>query len=273
MQGTWSNRACVQPVVTSAMLANLNRRHKVGLFLVLVAAGLSLFLEASAKQTAGIILLGLAGAWLLGSLKLRTLWLVSSILACVVGLGIVAIPVIDDSNSIQYSVQSYDNALSDLGRDVSSARAIPQYTVDPPDETTLSYDSSTRKWVPDITFSAYATTKGQWQDRSAKNVPKSSGADHDDWVDVGTTVVIPPAAMRWERHDLPSVVKTLSFSPSVDQSELIDTIQNQLFQPKPKFSVSAALGANLGFAIVGLSLFVAGLFSLGWCIRSGRRSR
>jgi hypothetical protein len=37
-------------------LANLNRRHKAGLFVVLVATGLSLFFEASAKQTAGVAL-------------------------------------------------------------------------------------------------------------------------------------------------------------------------------------------------------------------------
>jgi hypothetical protein len=36
----------------------LNRRHKVGLFLVLVASGISLFFEASEKQTAGIVLAG-----------------------------------------------------------------------------------------------------------------------------------------------------------------------------------------------------------------------
>jgi hypothetical protein len=45
----------------------MNRRHKAGLFLVLVATGLSLFFEASAKQTAGIIVLGMAATWVVGS--------------------------------------------------------------------------------------------------------------------------------------------------------------------------------------------------------------
>jgi uncharacterized membrane protein len=47
--------------------AGLNRRHKVALFLTLLAAGASLVLNMSAKQTAGVVLLGLAFAWAFGS--------------------------------------------------------------------------------------------------------------------------------------------------------------------------------------------------------------
>jgi len=66
---------------------SLNRRHKAGLFLVLVATGLSLFFEASAKQTAGIVLLGVAATWLFGSVSLRTLGFTACSLACAVMLG------------------------------------------------------------------------------------------------------------------------------------------------------------------------------------------
>jgi hypothetical protein len=48
-------------------LANLNKRHKVALFLTLLAAGTSLVLGVAAKQTAGIVLFGIAFAWALGS--------------------------------------------------------------------------------------------------------------------------------------------------------------------------------------------------------------
>jgi len=46
---------------------SLNQRHKVALFLTLLAAGALLVWGASAKQTAGALLLGLAFAWALGS--------------------------------------------------------------------------------------------------------------------------------------------------------------------------------------------------------------
>src|SRR5579862_8383500 len=45
----------------------INRRHKVGLFLVLAAAGASLLLEATAVQTVGVVLLGVAAAWGFGA--------------------------------------------------------------------------------------------------------------------------------------------------------------------------------------------------------------
>ena len=61
----------------------LNWRHKAGLFLTLVAVGCGLFLECSAKQAVGIALLGIAFAWLIGSLTPRTLMVTFAILICV----------------------------------------------------------------------------------------------------------------------------------------------------------------------------------------------
>ncbi len=48
-------------------LANLNKRHKVALFLTLLAAGALLVWGAGVKQTAGAVFLGLAFGWALGS--------------------------------------------------------------------------------------------------------------------------------------------------------------------------------------------------------------
>lgn len=73
---------------------NLDRRHKAVLFLVLVAAGISLIAEASAKQTTGVVLLGFAAAWLLGSLRLRVVWLLSSLIACAAGIFTTGQPVL-----------------------------------------------------------------------------------------------------------------------------------------------------------------------------------
>jgi len=77
----------------------LNRRHKVGLFLVLIATGTSLLFEASAKQTAGVMLLGLAATWFFGSLAPRTLGLILSSMACCVGLCLATLPIWKDWES------------------------------------------------------------------------------------------------------------------------------------------------------------------------------
>jgi hypothetical protein len=104
-------------------LTNLNRRHQVGLFIVLVATGLILLLEASAKQTAGIVLLGLAATWLLGSLRLRVLWLIFSLVAFVAGIGVAAMPVLDDWSSFQTRARYYDGAISDLRQAVGKSKS------------------------------------------------------------------------------------------------------------------------------------------------------
>lgn len=95
-------------------LPSLNRRHKAGLFLVLVAAGLSLFFEASAKQTAGIILLGLAAMWFFGSVRPGTLGLILASTGCCVGLYFVIAPVWKEHQLYRTRVQAYDQVLSDI---------------------------------------------------------------------------------------------------------------------------------------------------------------
>jgi hypothetical protein len=49
----------------------INRRHKVGLFLTTVIVGAALLLDVSAKESVGIALLGLAATWLVGNVRLR----------------------------------------------------------------------------------------------------------------------------------------------------------------------------------------------------------
>lgn len=86
---------------------NLNSSHKAGLFLVLIAAGGSLLFEASAKQTAGVVLLGLAATWFFGSLAVRTLGLTFSLVACCVGLCLAILPIWKDWESYRVSAQQY----------------------------------------------------------------------------------------------------------------------------------------------------------------------
>jgi hypothetical protein len=131
----------------------LNRRHKAGLFLTLVAVGCGLFLEVSARQAVGIALLGIAFSWLIGSLTPRALIAVFAIVICGVGLYVAAAPVWSDWNSAQKSAAEYEVSISDLqyavktaspNKDVSDlpkgAILIPTRVVTIPDTTV--------KWMP-----------------------------------------------------------------------------------------------------------------------------
>ena len=83
-------------------LAKLNKRHKVAFCLTLLAAGTSLLFGIAAKQTVGIVLLGVAFAWALGSDSL----LVHS-LFIVAGLSLATGPVLWDWQKYRAEAKSY----------------------------------------------------------------------------------------------------------------------------------------------------------------------
>jgi hypothetical protein len=105
-----------------AMLSlNLNRRHKAGFFLVVVATGLSLFFEASAKQTVGIVLLGIAATWLVGAMSPQALGFVSCSLCCVIGLCMAILPILKVRDSCLAASADYDRAVAEFGGAVAEA--------------------------------------------------------------------------------------------------------------------------------------------------------
>jgi hypothetical protein len=282
---------------------NLNRRHKAVLFLVLVAAGISLVAEASAKQTSGVVLLGLAAAWLLGSLRLRVLWLLSSLIACAAGIFTAGQPVLDDWESFPSSVQDYDRSILDLRDAVArSIAAKPtkfdwsKYRVRPDDVTkdappTLPADFFQKEkrssdmpegWEvipPPPAGFVLEEERSLQQDWFAENAPgnvqiqvqtkgkkRTEEVDPQDRVDVHM-VEIPGTTHRWVRPDL-GTRTSVSFPADVDEEELIGAIQNQLLQPRPKFSIGDSLIAHRFYSLIGLAFLTAGLFSLGWYVRA-----
>jgi hypothetical protein len=102
---------------------NINRRHKVGLFFVLVVAGLSLFWEASARQTEGIVLIGIAAAWAFGSVSLRALRIAVCCVICALGVYVAVQPIWSDRQSAQLAAQDYDLAVLQIRQAI--ARAVP----------------------------------------------------------------------------------------------------------------------------------------------------
>ncbi len=218
----------------------LNRRHKVGLFLVLVAAGISFFFEASEKQTTGIILLGLAATWLVGTLSVRLLWLLSSFLACLVAIIVGGKPVVDDWRSFQESVQSYDRAVADLRAAVVKSRPLYVVKTEPlprrSNESTgttpaVDYDALAKKYgaisspPPTIDWSNYDGTMTvfdynpqarKWNiaaapgwvpveepKAEAKKSPKQSALPPlPSGYTLDVTVEVPATTVSWERPDL-----------------------------------------------------------------------
>src|SRR6266567_6789879 len=301
---------------------SLNRRHNVGLFLVLVAAGISLFFEASAKQTAGIVLLGIAATWLLGTISVRLLWLLSSFLGCLVGIIAGGKPVVDDWKSFQESIQSYDRAIADLREAMAKSRPLQVIKSDPlprrSDEVTgttpaVDYDALAKKYgaisssPPTIDWSNYDGTMTvfdynpqakKWNiaaapgwvpveepKAEAKKSPKQSALPPlPSGYALDVTVEVPATTVSWERPDLGllppgatlvtgSVGTRLSFPANVDEDDLMRSIQNQLLQPRPKFSFRASLISNRLPSLSGLVLLMAGLFSFGWFVRSILRAK
>ncbi len=253
----------------------LNRRHKVGLFLVLVAAGISFFFEASEKQTTGIILLGLAATWLVGTLSVRLLWLLSSFLACLVAIIVGGKPVVDDWRSFQESVQSYDRAVADLRAAVVKSR--PLYVVKTEPLPRRSNESTGT--TPAVDYDALAKKYGAI----------SSPPPTIDWSNYDGTMTVfdyNPQARKWNIAAAPGWVpveepkaeakkspKQLSFPANVDEEELISTIQSQLLRPRPKFSFKASFISNPISSLIGLASLMAGMFSLAWFVRTVLRAK
>jgi hypothetical protein len=126
-----------------ALSPNLNRRHEAGLFLALLAVGLSLYLEASAKQTAGVVLFGIAFAWLFGSVSMRVLSLSLCLLVCAVGAALAGFPLWQEWSLYQAKAEDYDSMMSEIQAAVTAPSAfLPPDVVQHPTLGTLSFPKS-----------------------------------------------------------------------------------------------------------------------------------
>jgi hypothetical protein len=82
---------------------------------------------------------------------------------------------------------------------------------------------------------------------------------------------LPPGA-KLESESCDYFASQLSFQDNVKPEELFTTLKDQVLRPRPKFSVWESLSlSNRRSSIIGLACFTAGLFSLGWLLRSVRR--
>jgi hypothetical protein len=77
----------------------------------------NLILDASVKQTLGLVLVGAACIWLLASLSFRA----GSILLCAAGLSVLLVLLLKERNSFQGLVRAYDAALVELRQATAKA--------------------------------------------------------------------------------------------------------------------------------------------------------
>jgi hypothetical protein len=181
----------------------LNRRHKAGLFLILVAAGLSLFFDASAKQTAGIVLLGLAATWFFGSVRPRTLGFILASTVCCVGLYLMIAPVWEEREVCSTRAGAYDQALSDIREAIGKA-TVWTVSEPPPDLVPFTVGSPIPKGatvggpVPEVVAA--------WDEKGNPILPKKSSKDeHGPWEKYQDK-----SRDRWEKYEGKTLAKTRS---------------------------------------------------------------
>jgi len=258
-----------------APFPSLNRRHKVGLFLVLVATGLSLFLEASAKQTAGIALLGVAFAWLFGSLSLRVLLLWLCSLTCATGVGLVGFPLWQEHSLVEAKAQEYDSAVAEIRAAVATASLWE----DVPPET-LPADFFAKK-KPKGSKDSHAKYGGSlapsYSDVTLDFIPDNrrpirEGETSKPGTRTERDVLLPVAALKWLRpgpeQSLSSEQITAEFPGRLSQEEIINLFRTKILLPKPSFSFAGAIVAERTPVVCGGVLVAFGLFGfagvLGW---------
>lgn len=290
-------------------LSNLNWRHKAGLFLILVTTGLSLLFEATTKQSVGILLLGLALTWLLGSLSVRALRIVASVIVCAVGLIVAIVPVQSDWESFRIRSQDYDEAIADLRKAVAIA---PQGTVTfDPDEfmrhryapETLPPDFFDRKRTgpapppPGFTLDTAGSKVGK--KKTDDQLYDTTRVDVVEHACLGTLkfphdmlyeernrltdelekksckmVDIPTSTQKWELppNEFGFLLTGIPFPNNATDEEIVSSIQAKELRPRPSFSVKAAIATHRVPFFLGMALSTLGLFGCTWLIWGPRRA-
>jgi hypothetical protein len=280
----------------------LNWRHKAGLFLALTAAGLALLLDLSAKQAAGIALLIIAFAWLIGNLTLRTFGLTSLVLISLLGFYVATAPVWGDWRSFRESANEYDFAIIELHSVVAKAKPgidISAGFVGMEE----SKGNGFSLWIPvksnQIDWEQYAEPASSAAGHSpakqkkgirGKTVPIPKGAQIDTtsaWTPVPEvrSVELPEAAEKWVRaeqqafqdwfaqHALATTDLILvTFPGNMSDTDIMRAFETKILRPRPTFSLATALGAHLWSLLVGLALFASGLFGCAWMLQQGRKT-
>ncbi len=228
-------------------LPSLNSRHKAGLLVALTATGASLLLDASAKQTAGVVLLGLAAAWFVGSVRPRTLGLILCSTAFCVGLYMITNPVREEWELYRTRAEAYDQAILDIREAVANA---------------VVWDRTPRQQTVRVPKTVQA-----WELRLPKPEPVPPGA-------ILKPKPIPPGAtigkgamMAWDEE---GVVTEWSFPIETSEEDIVAELTMSLL-PRPGFSLKDSIGSNRVACFGGGSLSLLGLSGCVFLIWQARK--
>lgn len=291
------------------MFPTLNRRHKAGLFLTLVAAGLCLFFEASAKQTAGIAVLGVAAAWFIGSVSVRTLAAILSTAAIIAGISLAAVPIWRDRDETQSSRREYDSAIYDVIAAIAKApvwdnvRPISELKKDagtpqkqqaehgPWEKYGSNPDDRLNLHMPPLPVGAkHVISPQEFAEKIKAKYPEYRDIPNDKLVELilakypvyktwivfpGVRVVdIPASAITWMRPDKRGTewdTYNMEFPATMSEADMLRSFQNNMLLPKPTFSVRKSVSVHFLTFFGGLSLALVGIVALIWTIRNTRK--
>jgi hypothetical protein len=232
-------------------LPNLNRRHKAGLLLTLTAVGASLVLDVSAKQTAGVVLLGLAAAWFIGSVRPRTLGLILCSAAFCVGLYISTNPVWEEWELYRTRAEAYDQALLGIREAVAKA---------------FVWDRTPRQQTVRVPKTVQA-----WELR----LPKSESVPPGAILKPEPPNPVPPGAtlgkgamMAFDEEGAPT---EWSFPIDTSEEDIIGELTMSLL-PRPTFSVKRSIAFHRIACLGGGSLSLLGLSGCVFLIWQARKA-
>jgi len=235
----------------------LNRRHRWALFVAIAATGCALLLDFTIKQTAGVALLGVAFAWLLGSVSLRALGLTFGILMMLLGLYLSAAPLWGDWRSVRESSAEYDFAITGLQaaiHDACTAVLIPKGAVvggpserlpTPPSGYTL--DAQKRRVdLPSVL------------ERWSRNDPQATKwiSDHTpdgtDFREVGSPVML-----------------TLEIPTNMSEDDIMRAIQSSMLFARPTYLLGTSVSSHVVSFVSGLALLAFGTIGCLWLLFHG----
>lgn len=239
-------------------LPSLNPRHKAGLLVALTATGASLLLDASAKQTAGVVLLGVAAAWFVGSVAVRTLGIILSAMTFCIGLYVAVSPIWKDRESVLAAAQEYDATLAEVHRAAAKMEAWEKYAKSHP-------------IPPGAVLAEGPNGAVAWDEKGNPVKPRPigrlrpipSGARLGEPVEYQGTVDIP---LKWLRSLSPEEEiaakhggSVAVFLGEVSEQEIMREFQTNVLLPRPAFSVKHSIASHRIACLGGGSLSLLGL--------------
>ena len=254
-------------MTTADLLGQLNRRHRVALFLTLVATGLTLVLGGTIKETVGAVFLGMAVAWAFGSNSRTVHWLFFAS-----GFLVLVAPLVAAWVDHRIATKTYE------GKIAAFESRIPELSNQHPYKNTATNRQSGARmgcngamWVVLSPGTGNQLGGDEWDtgtDSAGKpqgidfscvmSLPRSGTREHrvgDEWD--GKRWISEPDTPKWVCDAL---------AAGVDVDSVPEFEKPAYFPPKP-FSLVSSLDDGLPVVLLGVFLAALGMGLLVWIKR------